>query len=144
VCRREKSGTKVEIFFSLAWDDDEVRAHERRRRFVAERLEAAFGLAMSRVVVAMTPEQLFASRRGARRKSGKETDAPPFVPAFVEPPSAGAACAHLVRKLASAALVRVRMRLVARRSHTTSQYWPPEGCAAKAVRFTSLNPNLET
>jgi transposase len=43
----------------------------------------AFGSAMLR-----TPQQLFTWRREARRKAGDEINAPPFVPAIVEPPSA--------------------------------------------------------
>jgi transposase len=36
----------------------------------------------------LTPQQLFTWRREARRTAGNETNAPPFVPAIVEPPSA--------------------------------------------------------
>jgi len=36
----------------------------------------------------LTPQQFFAWRREARRIAGDETNAPPFVPAIVEPPSA--------------------------------------------------------
>jgi len=51
----------------------------------------------------LTPQQLFTWRREARRKAGEETDAPPFVPAIVEAPSAPATLRSLAESEAVAA-----------------------------------------
>jgi transposase len=51
----------------------------------------------------LTPQQLFTWRREARRKAGEETDAPPFVPAIVEAPSAPATLRSLAESEAAAA-----------------------------------------
>ncbi len=51
----------------------------------------------------LTPQQLFAWRREARRMAGDETNAPPFVPAIVEPPSAVAKPAAQAESEAAAA-----------------------------------------
>jgi transposase len=51
----------------------------------------------------LTPQQLFTWRREARSAAGDETNAPPFVPAIVEPPSAAVKPTAQVESEATAA-----------------------------------------
>ena len=73
-----------------------MRGSERRRSWTAQEKAAIVAESFEDGVRAchvarrhgLTPQQLFTWRREARSTAGGETNAPPFVPAIVEPPSA--------------------------------------------------------
>jgi transposase-like protein len=73
----------------------------------------------------LTPQQLFAWRREARRKSRKETDAPPFVPALVEAPNVGARAGEPGRQRKRRARERIQSSLIS--TGRASGSWRAEG-----------------
>ena len=101
VSEGEAPARRVEIFTGAgrrrSWTEQEKAA------IVAESFEDGVRACHVARRHGLTPQQLFTWRREARRKAGAEINAPPFVPAIVEGPSAPARPSTQVESEAAAA-----------------------------------------